>query len=56
MEQKIRHGVAEVRRALAGLVAEGLMVERRAADGAVRYGLNAARLDEVRHRVEESQR
>lgn len=52
MEREIRREVARVERALARLVADGLLAEKTGADGTVRYALNAGRMDEIRGRAE----
>jgi hypothetical protein len=40
LEQRIRHVITEVQRALAELVAQGMVVERIGEDGRVHYRLN----------------
>jgi len=40
LEQRIRHVLAEVKKALVELVAHGLLFERMGADGRLRYRLN----------------
>ena len=40
LEQRVRNVITEVKRALAKLVAQGLVVERSGRDGRIRYRLN----------------
>lgn len=54
MEREIRRELARVQQALARLVAEGLVLEKRGVDGSVRYGLHAERMEEIRRRITEA--
>ncbi len=53
LEQRIRHVITEVKNALAELVAHGLVLERTARDGRVRYRLNPRKRKAVAHHLEE---
>lgn len=48
LEQQIKRWVAQVRTALAELVARGLVLEREGGDGQIHYRVNRQRLDEIR--------
>jgi len=54
LEREIKRHTGLVRRALAGLVAEGLVVERQGGDSRLRYQVNKARLRDVQKLVGES--
>ena len=54
LEREIKRHTGAVRRALADLVVEGLVVERRGPDSQVRYQVNRARLRDVRKLIRES--
>jgi len=54
LEREIKRHTGLVRLALAGLVAEELVVERCGADSQVRYQVNWARLRDVRKLIRES--
>lgn len=51
LEQKIQRQTALVREALAGLVARGLVRERRGPDARIRYQVNRERLNEIKELI-----
>lgn len=48
LEQEIQYWIAKAQAALAELVARGLALERRGADGQTRYRINRRRIKEIR--------
>lgn len=48
LEQEIQYWIAKAQVALAELVARGLALERRGADGQTRYRINRRRIKEIR--------
>ena len=53
LEQEIKRWTAQVRAALAELVAQGLVLERKGKDGQIHYHLNRRQLGVIRARLSE---
>ena len=52
LEQRVRHVITEVKKALAELVAQGLVLERAGQDGRARYRLNPRKCGTIARRVQ----
>ena len=53
MEQRIKQVISEVKSALEELVREGLVLERKGADGQARYGINLEKRAQIRARLKQ---
>jgi Fe2+ or Zn2+ uptake regulation protein len=47
LEQEIHHRTAEVKKALAGLLEQGLVITRKGRDGCIRYRINQHKMKEI---------
>ena len=53
LRQRIKHQESVVKNALAKLVAEGLMIERKGSDGRIRYHINRQRQKEIKDLIDQ---